>query len=342
MRPPSLPSAWGGDVLSACFRACPEDFRVEELPGFEPTGSGEHLVLEVCKTGQNTVWVAQALARWAGISERGVGYAGLKDRHAVTVQRFSLHLPRRTAPDIGTLDLPGVQVLDARWHHRKLPRGALAGNRFLIRLRDVRGDPEAIGERLRAVASAGVPNAFGAQRFGRDGGNLDRALAMFAGARVKRQERSILLSAARSAIFNAVLARRIACGDWNTGGEGEVWMLDGSHSIFGPQAVDDALRARVVALDVHPTGPLWGRGALRTTGAVAGLESEVAADWQALADGLEHAGLNQERRALRVRVDGLSWRFENGDELELAFTLPAGSYATAVLQALGAVEEAGR
>ena len=154
------------------------------------------------------------------------------------------------------------------------------------------------------------------------------------GQRVPREERSILLSAARSAIFNAVLAARVADGSWRTGRDGDVFQLDGTGSIFGPEPLDATLRERIASGDVHPTGPLWGRGELRTTGDVAALERGVVDAHADLARGLEGAGLQQQRRALRVRVAALQHAWHE-QALELAFELPAGAYATTVLAALG-------
>lgn len=332
-----LARAFGEAVLQARFRVSPEDFFVEELPAFAPSGEGEHLLLTIEKRGLNTAFVAKRLAQWAGIAEMGVGYAGLKDRHAVTRQRFSVHLPKKVSPDVAALDGDGLTVLEQHWHQRKLPRGALAGNRFVIVLREVSGDKAAIERRMVDIRAAGVPNYFGEQRFGRDAANIDAARRMFAGERVKREQRSILLSAARSALFNAVLAARIARRDWPTGGEGDVWMLDGTHSVFGPTDLDETLRQRVREQDVHPTGPMWGLGELRSSGDIRALEEETVNGFADLRAGLEAAGLKQERRALRMRVPGLQWRWLGEDALELAFELEPGSYATEVLAELGDV-----
>ncbi len=333
----SLPRAHGEAVLSARFRVIPEDFVVEELPAFEASGEGEHLLLEIEKTGMNTAFAAKALAAWAGIAEMGVGYAGLKDRHAVTRQRMSLHLPRRVAPDSASLDVPGLRIVSTHWHQRKLPRGALAGNRFTLRLRDVDGDVAAIDARLRAIQAGGIANYFGEQRFGHGGRNVEMARRMFGGARVGREHRSIYLSAARSALFNAVLGARIDAGDWGTAREGEIWMLDGTQSVFGPEPATDDLRARADTQDIHPTGPMWGTGELRSSGATRSLEQEAVAPFADLRAGLEAAGLRQERRALRVRVQELSWRREADGALLLEFSLMPGAYATELLAELGQV-----
>lgn len=334
-----MPRAFGAAVLQADLRTRPEDFLVEELPAFAPDGEGEHLLLTVEKRGLNTVFVAQQLARWAGVPEMGIGYAGLKDRHALTRQRFSVHLPKKQAPDLAALQVEGLRVLESSWHRRKLPRGALAGNRFVLTLRAVRGEPAAIESRLEAMRARGVPNAFGEQRFGHGGGNVEAALAMFAGKRVGKTQRSLLLSTARSALFNRVLAARVEQGNWDAPLDGEVWMLDGSKSVFGPEPWSEALAERLARFDIHPTGPLWGAGELRSGDAARELETATLADEQALAlrAGLEKAGLKQERRALRLRPAGLAWRWPEAGVLELGFELPPGSYATAVLHELGDV-----
>lgn len=342
MSGPASPQAHGAPVLHARMRTVPEDFRVAEVDAFEASGAGEHLLLTVEKRGMNTAFAAKRIAQWAGIDERGIGYAGMKDRHAVTVQRYSVHLPKKVAPDLGALDSADLRVLAHAWHAKKLPRGALAGNAFVLVLREVEGERDAIDARLRTIATLGVPNYFGEQRFGREGDNLDAARSMFAGRRVGREKRGILLSAARSELFNRVLAARVEAGTWNTALEGEVWMLDGTRSVFGPVELDDMLLQRLASFDVHPTGPLWGRGALRTTGAALAVESAALGDDDAmtLREGLERAGLGQERRSLRLRPQCLEWTWREPHVLELRFQLPPGAYATVVLDALGEISNA--
>jgi tRNA pseudouridine13 synthase len=326
------------------MRTLPEDFVVDEIDGFEASGDGEHLLLTIEKRGMNTAFAATRIAQWAGVPELAIGYAGLKDRHAVTRQRFSVHLPKRVAPGLDTLDVDGLRVLYGTWHAKKLPRGALAGNRFELVLRDVQGDRGAIEARLEAIRARGVPNYFGEQRFGRDGGNVGNALAMFAGRRMRREQRTHLLSAARSELFNRVLAARVGDGSWDAGLEGEAWMLDGSRSVFGPEPWSDALAARLAEFDIHPSGPLWGRGELRTTGAARTLEEDVLSDTtaHALRAGLEGAGLKQERRSLRMRVAELRWNWLEDGALRLDFALQPGAYATTVLAELGDFHDAGK
>ncbi|MGV8922300.1 MAG: tRNA pseudouridine(13) synthase TruD [Thermomonas sp.] len=336
-----LARAHGAPVLCARIRTTPEDFRVDELDAFEASGSGEHLLLTIEKRGMNTAFAAKCIAQWAGVAESAIGQAGMKDRHAVTVQRFSVWLPKRIAPDIDALQSDELRVLGHAWHSRKLPRGALAGNRFRLVLRSMDGGSEAIDARLQRIATFGVPNYFGEQRFGRGGGNVAKAIAMFAGGRARREERSMLLSAARSELFNRVLDARVADATWNTALEGEVWMLDGSRSVFGPEPMSADLQARLEAFDIHPSGPLWGEGDLRSTGDAAAcelrsLEGDTA---MRLRIGLEKAGLKQERRALRLRPDALEWEWLGADSLVLTFELPPGCYATTVLRELGGITD---
>jgi len=329
-----FPHAHGGPLLRGVLRAEPADFIVEEQLGFEPTGAGEHVFVQIEKAQANTDWVAQKLGAFARVAAVGVGYAGLKDRHAVTRQWISLHLPGRADPDWAAFDVPGVRVLQAVRHDRKLKRGAHRGNRFRIRLRSVSGDTGSVEARLAAIGALGVPNYFGEQRFGRDGDNLVLARQLFAGQRLPRHLRGYALSAARSLLFNRVLAARVDAGGWNRALPGEVWMLDGSHAIFGPVPFDETLSARLAARDIHPTGPMWGRGPLRSEDEVRALEAAVAADEPELAEGLADAGLDQERRALRLGVADLSWEWEDEATLTLAFALESGAYATTVLREL--------
>ena len=331
----NLPRALKTASLSGRIRCVPEDFIVEEIPAFEASGEGEHLLLSIRKRGMNTVFCAERIARWAGVDIREVSFAGMKDRHALTTQRFSVRLPKKTAPDVALLGNDECQVLEAVWHSRKLARGALAGNRFTLALRELAGGRELAEIALQAISAQGVPNYFGEQRFGAEQANVGKALGMFEGRRVDRAKRSIYLSAARSHLFNQVLAWRVEHGTWNAPMPGEVWMLEGTKSIFGPEPLTDDIRKRCAALDIHPTGPMWGAGSLRSQDEVQILESQLVLEQPELCRGLENADLHQERRALRLVPKNLQWRFKSDDVLELRFELPPGAYATCVLAELG-------
>lgn len=330
----ALPYAHGGPPVAGTLRAEPGDFRVEEELGFAPSGVGEHAFLLIEKTGANTEWVARRLAEKAGVAPMAVGYAGLKDRHAITRQSFSVHLPGRPDPDWSAFAIPDVRVLAASRHDRKLKRGVHRGNHFRIRVRDVRGAQSNVEHRLAVIRERGVPNYFGEQRFGREAGNVDNARALFAGRRMPRTQSSLAISAARSLVFNAVLASRVEDGSWDCGLDGEVWMLDGTHSIFGPEPWTIELATRLAAFDINPTGPLIGAGELRSCGRVRAIEQQAIETYRDLSEGLAGTGLSQQRRALRLAVRGLLHEWESDTSLVVEFSLPAGSFATVVLREL--------
>ncbi len=338
---PSTPRA-GLMAGSALIRAEPADFRVDERIEMAPEPAGEHLWLRVRKTGENSDWVARLLARTAGVESRAVGYAGRKDRHAVTTQWFSVQLPGKPDPDFSALP-PSVEVLESLRRQRKLQTGGLRGNDFVLRLREFAGDAALLEQRLADLRAHGAPNYFGVQRFGREAGNIERALAWFSGAlRVcDRAERGILLSSARSAIFNAVLARRTAEGNWAELLPGEAVLLDGSGSWFSDDGSDATLPQRLASGDIHPSGPLWGSGDSPVSGLAGELERDVVAGYRELALGLEGNGLRQERRALRLLPSGLEWAWIDATTLELRFGLPSGCYATTLLEEILDTREPG-
>jgi tRNA pseudouridine13 synthase len=332
---PDWARAYGPVTASARIRSVPEDFRVEEVLGFAADGEGPHVMLTVEKRGANTHWVAGQLARHAGIPPREVGYAGLKDRHAVTVQSFTLNIDRRPEPDWSALPTDEFKVLKSERHRRKLKTGALEGNRFRLMLRDLSVAASDLRPRLESIQTRGVPNYFGVQRFGRGAANIEKAEAALSG-RLRIHDRrlfSLLLSVARSLIFNDLLAERVQAGNWDRLLSGEVMMLDGSHSVFRAEAADAELQQRLAAGDVHPTGPLWGRGEPMTTDEVQALEAEVAARHPELTAGLIKVGVEMARRSLRLAVKDFAWQ-EASEGLILEFFLPAGAYATAVLREL--------
>jgi tRNA pseudouridine13 synthase len=307
---PQWPTAYPASGASATLKLLNEDFIVTELPLQLPAGRGEHLWLDVEKNGANTAFVAQQLAEAASVQERDVGYAGLKDRFAITRQWFSIYLPKGETPDLTQLQHAEFKVLHQSRHVKKLRPGDLQGNRFRIVLRDVTGDRDALEANLKSVVSQGVPNYFGAQRFGHDGGNVEQGRAMLAREiRVRNpKKKGIYLSAVRSFVFNEVLALRLRLGLWGKSLPGDV--------------MDDGGR---------PTGPLWGRGRVIATDQAQALENGVAERHAALCDGMEHAGLDQQRRALVASPVALSWEWPQARQLVITFSLPAGSYATAVL-----------
>ncbi|MGP8033959.1 MAG: tRNA pseudouridine(13) synthase TruD [Steroidobacteraceae bacterium] len=334
------PRALGSPPAAARVRATAADFEVEEDLGFAPAGTGAHLLLKVRKVDANTAWVARQLARLGGCRPGDVGYAGLKDRRAVATQWFSVPRPR-TARDWLTARGEGFEVLEAHAHTRKLPRGALAGNRFAVRLRALDGDgtrlAAMLAPRVAAIALRGVPNYFGPQRFGREGANLRADIGL---RELPPAERGFVLSAARSLVFNALLAERVTAGSWEQLAAGDLAALDGRGSFFEVATVDATLAARAARLEIHPTGPLWGAGAPATRAGVLGVEMRIAAQYPEHCALCAAATMEQGRRSLRLRVAGLECQAEP-DAVLLRFALVRGSFATAVLRELIADSAAG-
>jgi tRNA pseudouridine13 synthase len=332
-----VPRAFGSSLGTGRLRVEPEDFVVDEDLGFAASGVGAHVLLRVRKRGANTEWVSREIACHAGCRPGDVGFAGLKDRHAVTTQWFSVPSPRGAAYVGDTIAAlsgakgEGYEVREAHAHAKKLPRGALAGNRFAIRVRDVAAADSDVAARVAAIARDGLPNFFGPQRFGRDGANL-RKIAPDLSA-VHPRERTYVLSAARSLIFNAVLAERVTDGTWCRLEAGDVANLDGKGSVFPVDAVDEALIRRIAELDVHPSGPMWGGGELLSQGRVRELEQRVGAELTEACDLVTAAGMNQERRALRLAVRELNWE-RQGADIVVRFWLTKGSFATTFLREL--------
>jgi tRNA pseudouridine13 synthase len=328
-----------GALAAGVLRASPEDFKVEEILGFEASGSGPHALLHVRKRDANTEWVARELARAARCKPFEVGFAGLKDRHAVTTQYFTVPRGTRGAGEFTAIRGEGFEVLSAQEHQRKLPRGALAGNRFEIVVRELRADPDALTARLANIRAQGVPNYFGEQRFGRDAGNLaavwQEAQRLAEGTMQRRgrgrDDRGFMLSAARSLVFNAILAERVRESTWNRLETGDVANLDGRGSVFAVNEVDAAMLARCAAQEIHPTAPLIGSGESLAQGRVRALEEAVTAGFPEAVAVVQAERLKAERRALRVPVRNFAADIA-GDSLTLRFELPAGSFATTVLR----------
>ena len=317
---PNWPYAYGGPTSKGNIKSVADDFVVEEILGFETEGSGEHVFLHIEKSGENTEYVARLLARHAGVRQRDIGYAGLKDRHGRTRQWFSVWLPGKEDPDWSVLESDKLNILEMTRHARKLKRGVLAGNRFNILVRNWQGDRAQTENQLQRIKTQGFPNYFAEQRFGHQGRNIDKALAMFQGEKVKREQRSIYLSAARSYLFNWILAERVGTQTWRQGLPGDVFKLNKSNSYFHADTLDQALIDRIA------------------NGEILALEQRIIASHHDLAAGLLKEDMQSDRRALRTFAENLVWNFVATDVLQLSFALPAGSYATALLREIVGTE----
>jgi tRNA pseudouridine13 synthase len=345
-------------VASARLKSSPDDFQVFErlFPGDEYSlqpsfsveslaasnpaggarlGDGEHLCVRLQKTGDNTEYVARELAALAGCRGSDVGFCGMKDRHAVTVQWFSLYRPGQISDDAALLAAIAERwpVLAARRELRKLRRGDHQGNGFVITLRAVNGERAAVERGLIRLRDQGAPNYFGPQRFGREGGNLQAAVSLDPSRLNRKRGRGgrsasknvLYFSAARSWLFNEVLAERVLAGNWAE-------VLPGEPDTPSPQS---------------PTGPLWGDGGTSAGEPLARRERDVVArhpEFEAL---FRATRMQPERRPLVTRPEGLDWHWlEPGESeppgLQLTFSLPPGQYATTVLGDLFELDENAR
>jgi len=314
---PDWARACGLPLFAACIRTVDTDFDVTEILGWDLSGDGEHDYLWIEKAGANTEWVARQLARHAGVQPKDVGYAGLKDRHAIARQWFSV--PRWHAPDWQSLDVEGVAIRDVGRHHRKLRRGAHRGNRFRLVLRGagLADCEDRLRERIALIRAKGVPNDFGEQRFGHDGGNLELADAWAGGKRLPRHQRSLAISTVRSFLFNEMLDARVRDGTWDHLLPGDKANLDGTGSVFDVTEVDDELRRRCEQMDIHPAGMLPGE----------------ACDFgpDAWRKALDKARVEPSTRSLRLPAGDLACIVED-DKAIVSLTLGRGAFATAVLR----------
>ncbi len=314
---PDWARACGSPLFAAQIRSLPADFQVTEGLGFEFTGDGEHDYLWIEKTGTNTEWLSRQLARFADVPAKDIGYAGLKDRHAVTRQWFSV--PRWNSPNWETLEVEGTEILDVQRHNKKLRRGAHKTNAFRIVLRGdgLASHTRLIEERVQLIREQGVPNYFGEQRFGRDGANLGLADAWAKGKRLPRHKRSLAISSIRSFIFNEALDARVRDETWNTLLPGDKANLDGTGSVFDVDEVDTELVRRCKEMDIHPAGELVGDGS------EAGKEDWIAA--------LAKARVEKGTRSLRLRIDELDVQVTD-EMVTLSFRLGRGAFATSMLR----------
>ncbi|MFA7892313.1 tRNA pseudouridine(13) synthase TruD [Pseudomonas putida] len=337
------PRASGQALGTAVLKAVAEDFQVDEVLDIPLSGQGEHLWLWVEKRELNTEEAARRLARAAGVPARAISYAGLKDRQALTRQWFSLHLPGKADPDLSRAEDANLRVLKQMRHQRKLQRGAHSSNGFTLRLTQLAADHQAVDARLAQLKANGVPNYFGTQRFGHAGGNVHDALAWAERQALPEQRnvRSRLLSAGRSYLFNQVLAARVAEGSWARAQVGDLLAFTNSRSFF-PAAEAECADPRLAVLDLHPTGPLWGEGDSPASGGTRALEHSVGAAQPALCQWLAKAGMDHERRILRLPIAGLTWHYPEPDILQLEFVLPAGCFATVVVREVVDLVSAGQ
>lgn len=311
---------------------------VEENLSFSPEGAGEHVFLQIEKSGENTEFVARALARYANVRQRDVGYAGLKDRHALTTQWFSIWMPGKKEPSWAQFETETIKIRQIVRHARKLKRGAIVNNAFQIRVRNWHIPASETIKRLHIIAQRGFPNYFSEQRFGRNGQNVMKASRLLVeNKRSKREQRSLYLSAIRSFLFNQILAERVSRQNWNELLPGEICQLNLSNSKFSVDLIDKELRKRIHDGDIHATGLLCGESAADGGGS-GQLEKRVVERYPDLLKILANYGIRSDRRALRAYPQNLKCFFLDNNVLYLQFNLPAGSYATSLLREIMVIQ----
>ncbi|HIF18501.1 MAG: tRNA pseudouridine(13) synthase TruD [Cycloclasticus sp.] len=329
-----LPYAHAQPSGTGQLRTLAEHFCVEETLSFSPSGEGEHVFLYIKKIGINTEDIVRILSKHAGVTRRSVSYAGMKDRHAVTKQWFSVQLPGKEGPDWSALNNDQLNVELVTRHLKKLKRGTIKHNTFTLIVANARFDKQDITARVEGIKRDGVPNYFMQQRFGYAYQNLQRAFDCFEKGEVIRNKKlkGLFLSSVRSYLFNQVLAKRVAGSSWNKPTHGDTYMLNGTRQSFCENAVSDTLEQRVMEHDIHPTGPLF--GSLAETGDKHPIEQTVFADNAVFCNGLTKERMEPARRSLRVVPIDFNCEFLDDGQLRLEFKLQSGSYATAVIREL--------
>jgi tRNA pseudouridine13 synthase len=315
------------------IRELPEDFQVEEIPAYPPTGAGEHLMLRFEKTGLTTPEAVTRIALALGVDPAQAGWAGLKDRQAVTSQWITLF---GGEPETArALVLPGVRVLEANRHNHKIRSGHLKGNRFVIRMRCDSAQTDIARAVMAELATSGAPNYYGEQRFGHGGQNVQEARRWIVeGRRAPRDRfrRKLLVSALQSEWFNRWLSARIERQQWQRALDGDLMRKEDTGGLFIASDLADA-EARVSNWSISPTGPIFGaemrwpeRDALAHERALwesEGLSDTVLTRFRKLMPGSRRVA---RVRPSDVRVDPFC------DGIEFAFTLPKGAYATVILR----------
>lgn len=325
---PDLPGV-GGRI-----KVRPDDFEVEELPSYEPCGSGEHLYLWVQKRDVGPEFFARTIAQRLGVPVGAVGTAGLKDRHAVTRQWVSV--PQEAEARLAKMNGDGITLLKHSRHGNKLKPGHLRGNKFTLLVRDAdRTQQAALAAILDRIRTHGLPNYYGPQRFGRDGGNIDLGFRCLAGTQPKRLRPFVYkfaLSAVQSLLFNDYLGRRLHDGLFRSVLPGEVMAKWPAGGLF----VAEDIAAEQGRFDAHETvtaGPMFGKRTFAAAGVAAAREASVLADHKLNANSFDGFGklMGGTRRHNLIYIEDLTATWE-ADGLRLAFSLPSGCYATVLLR----------
>lgn len=335
-----------GPLFTATIKQKLSDFTVYETLSFEPSNSGEHTLLHIEKTGLNTAFVAEALAKYGQLPLRSVSYAGRKDKYATTSQWFGIYHGSSTKPDWSGFTMDGVRILNITQNERKLRTGAIKANRFEIVLRNIDNlNEQALLARIDAIREHGVPNYFGNQRFGelikadgsvQLGGNLSLAEKLVNGEDIRnRNKKSMAISALRSWLFNHFVSNRITHLAYQELLNGDALSLSGSNSFFIHDQEDQSLlsttKKRLSEGDVLITAPLWGEGELNSKFDAHIFEQKTADEHAQVCNALASLKLSQQRRPILLFVEDFTAQISDNSAV-LSFSLPSGCFATSVLR----------
>lgn len=339
----ALPAMHGEALATVEIRRSNADFRVFEIPPCAPDGEGEHIWVHVRKTGCNTDWVAEQLARLVGVKARDVSYAGRKDRHAICEQWFSVHLPGLETPNIVS-DSDEFEVLSQSRHSRKLRTGGLKGNRFEITMRPTVGEflASELKQRLEDIEARGVPNYFGEQRFGNQMSNIRQVERWVAGGSLPRSKnrRSMIISAARSWIFNQVVAGRMRKNRIDQLVKGDYCRVTGRHSGFEVDDVTPSQIEQLASNEIEIAAPMVGDGlsADYTSDYTSDYLDEIAESyvpqWHEKLKGIR---VSTDWRSVLLKPANLNGNSNNDGSATISFELPPGAFATAVIREIAKV-----
>jgi tRNA pseudouridine13 synthase len=346
--------AHGVPEKRAGFKQEISDFCVDEELGYELTGTGEHLCIKVLKVDLSTAEVVSHIENIFQLRSSDIGYSGMKDKRARCTQWFSLQLSPEQAKSVKSIENENLEILDSNRNSRKIKIGSHKFNHFRIRLRDCLAVSGWLERRLQIIATQGVPNYFGPQRFGRQMSNIVQVNQLMERQNLtgsyktmprKRLKRGMLFSAARAYLFNQLLSLRVGDDTWNRYLTGDVLNLNGTARFFTLQETEEwneNYQQRLNHFDIHPSGPLYGiveeKDRYVSKLAAAEIETGIALRFELLVDGLKHFGLKAARRPLRFVPAGLTWKSLEGRDLELSFSLGKGAYATSLLRELCVTE----
>ena len=341
----------GAPLFSATIKTQLSDFKVFESLSFEPSNHGEHTLIHIEKTGLNTAFVAEALAKFGKLHLRNVSYAGRKDKYATTSQWFGIYHGPTAKSDWANFTMDGVRILNIVQNDRKLRTGAIKANKFEIVLRNIdQLNKDALLARVEEIKARGVPNYFGNQRFGelikadgsvQLGGNLQLAEKLVNGEDIRnRNKRSMAISALRSWLFNHFVSKRISQLPYQHLLNGDALSLSGSNSFFIHNQQDQlqltTTQDRLAQGDVLITAPMWGEGELDSKDDARAFEQNIAQEYEQVCKALAQLQLSQQRRPVLLFVQDFTAQISDNSAV-LSFSLPSGCFATSVLREIATV-----